>query len=364
MKPLPYTPDIETVADDEAETISGIIEAMREESAAVAEREGRACRASHAKSTGLLRGTLEITPDLPPELAQGLFGRPGTHEVVVRFAQGPGEHLPDSVSTHRGMSIKVFGVEGERLPGHDAPTQDFLLVTGTTFPSGTAEGFLKDARQITGVTELPEAASDALKGAVSNLARYVERTAEAVGTSVARADFFGHPRMHPLAEPYFSQAPMRFGDHVAKIGAFPVGAHQRAISDRRIDTSKDRDAFRHALVKTMRDHEAVFELRAQLWTDRETQPIEDTSVEWSTDESPYRTVATIRLPPQAAHDRERARFVDEEVTFGPLHSLEAHRPLGSVMRARLRVYGALSAWRHERTGAPERNLAEPDLIPG
>ncbi len=50
------------------------------------------------------------------------------------------------MSTHRGMAIKVFGVEGEKLPGHDAATQDFVLATGTTFPSGTAQGFLRDAK--------------------------------------------------------------------------------------------------------------------------------------------------------------------------------------------------------------------------
>ena len=73
-------------------------------------------------------------------MAQGLFAAAGTYDVAIRFAEGPGETLGDRVSTHRGMTIKVFGVEGEKLPGHDAPTQDFVLATGRTFPSGTASG--------------------------------------------------------------------------------------------------------------------------------------------------------------------------------------------------------------------------------
>ena len=358
MPPLSYTPEVETVPADEAETIRSIVDAMRGESETVEEREGRATRASHAKSTGCLLGTLAVAPDLPPELAQGLFAEPRTFEVAVRFAQGPGEHLPDRVSTHRGMSIKVFGAEGERIEGHDEPVQDFVLATGPTFPSGTAEGFLRDARQIEAATPLP-----GVKGAVSALSRLVERAAEAVGGSVARADFFGHPYVHPLADAYFSQAPMRWGAHVAKLGAFPTAPHQLALRDARVDVSEDRDAFRTAMVVTMSKEDAAFELRAQLWTDAEAQPIEDASVEWPEEASPYRTVATIRLPRQEAHSDARARFFDEEMVFRPAHSLEAHRPLGSVMRARLEVYRALSAWRHGRTGVSERDPAEASAIP-
>ncbi|MCJ2019974.1 hypothetical protein MKK84_21500 [Methylobacterium sp. E-065] len=46
-------------------------------------------------------------------MRQGLFAHAGTHPVVVRLVQGPGEYLKDSVSPHSGMAIKVFGVEGE-----------------------------------------------------------------------------------------------------------------------------------------------------------------------------------------------------------------------------------------------------------
>lgn len=50
----------------------------------------------------------------------------------------------------------------------------------------------------------------------------------------------------------------------------------------------------------LRDNDVVHELRAQLWTDADTQPIEDASVEWPSAESPCRTIATLRLPGQDA----------------------------------------------------------------
>ena len=184
-----------------------------------------------------------------------------------------------------------------------------------------------------------------------------------MGTNVAIADFYGHPFIHPLAEPYFSQAPMRWGAYVAKVGAFPTGAHQRAMHDMRIDVASDADAFRHALEETMAREGATFEIRAQLWSNAETQPIEDASVEWSADETPFRTVATIVLPPQPGHDPRRASFFDENLVFRPAHSLEAHRPIGSVMRARLEVYRALSRWRHVMNREQESNPADVGAIP-
>ena len=133
MTPLPYTLDIERPDADEQKSIDGIIEGMTKQSQTVEKREVHAVRASHAKSSACVLGELRVGEDLPPELAQGLFALGGVFPVAVRFAQGPGETLGDRVSTHRGMSIKVFGVAGEKLTGHDADTQDFVLATGPTF---------------------------------------------------------------------------------------------------------------------------------------------------------------------------------------------------------------------------------------
>ena len=359
MPPLLYSPDIEKVDSQEQTTIEGIIQGMTKQSGIVERREGHAVRASHAKSSGLAIGELRIAQELPPELAQGLFSDPGRFSVAVRFAQGPGETLGDRVSTHRGMSVKIFGVEGERLAGHDAPTQDFVLATGPTFPSGTAAGFLRDGAVITAATPLPEG----VKSAVSATMRSFNRALHAVGTESPRADFFGHSFSHPLVDPYFSQAPIRYGEHVAKVGAFPSSAEQLALREWRLDPHADEDGFRHAVTAFFRKHDVVYDLRVQLWTNAGTQPIEDASVEWPVDESPYRTVATLTLPRQEVYGEARQHYGDEVMTFRPAHSLAAHRPLGSVMRARLQVYQALSALRHRENGVAEENTASIDRIP-
>ena len=354
-----YRDDVERPEADEQETIDGIIKGMTQQSETVEKRERHAVRASHAKSSACAIGDITIAPDLPPELAQGLFAAPGVHSVAVRFAQGPGETLGDRVSTHRGMSIKVFGVKGEKLTGHGGDTQDFVLATGTTFPSGTASGFLSDAKKIGAATSAPES----VKSAVSSAARNFNKVLHAFGTELPKADFFGHPFSHPLSDPYYSQAPVRYGDYVAKLGAFPATPEQDRLKDWRLDPKQDEDGFRHATVAFFGQHDVVFELRAQLWANEETQPIEDASVDWSTDESPYVTVATIRLPRQDAYSAARQQYFDEVMTFRPAHSLAAHRPLGSVMRARLQVYRALSDFRHRENGVTAQNTSRIDEIP-
>lgn len=360
MSYLRYRDDIETPEPDEQASIDGIIQGMTEESETVEKRDGHAVRASHAKSTACVIGEMVVAADLPPELAQGLFATPGTFDVAVRFAQGPGEKLGDRVSTHRGMAIKVFGAKGDALPGHAAPTQDFVLASGTTFPAGTAAGFLRQAKKIGMTVPMPEG----VKSAAASVARNINAVLNAVaGGPNAALDFYGHPFSHPLSEPYFSQCPIRFGEYVAKLGAFPVAAEQRALADWRLDPHQDEDGFRHAAIDYFDSDDAVFELRAQLWTNAETQPIEDTSVDWPVEDSDYRTIATIRLPRQDAYGADRVRYFDEAMTFRPAHSLVAHRPLGGVMRARLQVYRALSDFRHRENGIAAVDTASITDIP-
>ena len=79
--------------------------------------------------------------------------------------------------------------------------------------------------------------------------------------------------------------------------------------------------------------------------------------------TPYRTIATLRLPRQAAYSPERVRYFDEVMTFRPAHSLAAHKPLGSVMRARLQVYAALSNFRHRENGVSAQEPTAVEQIP-
>ncbi len=56
-----------------------------------------------------------MLPGLPPEFAQGLLAKAGAYPAVLRTSTNPCDILDDSVSTPRGLAVKVSGVEGERV---------------------------------------------------------------------------------------------------------------------------------------------------------------------------------------------------------------------------------------------------------
>jgi hypothetical protein len=131
---LPYDPAIEEPEADESQVGQDLIDTMRKISETTLKHEGRAIRSVHAKPHGILVGELEILPDLEPVLAQGLFAQSGRYPVVMRLSTLPGDLLDDSVSTPRGLGLKIIGVEGARLPGSEgAVIQDFVLVNGPAF---------------------------------------------------------------------------------------------------------------------------------------------------------------------------------------------------------------------------------------
>ena len=355
-----YSEEVEVKLPDEDAVIGRIVDAMKGESEVVAKRQGRTVRASHAKSTGLLKGELRVLSGLPAPLRQGLFAGERTYPVLVRLAQGPGELLSDSVSTHRGMSIKVFGAEGPKLPGHEgADTQDFVLATGPAFPQADAPAFLVAMRGLELSTPMPEIA----KQTVSSAARAANAVVEAVGGSSPTFGFFGHSKRNPLSDAYYSQAALRYGDYIAKVGIFPASPELIAQAGETIDTGADPDAFRTAVVAHLRDRGAEFELRVQLCTSLDRMPVEDASERWPEDESPYMAVARLVLPRQEAHSPARQAYFDEVLAFRPGHSLQAHRPLGSIMRARLTTYAARSAYRHGRNGQAEQEPRSVDEAP-
>ena len=76
-------------------------------------------------------------------------------------------------------------------------------------------------------------------------------------------------------------------------------------------------------------------------------PIEDSTVDWSTSNSPYITIARITIPKQDFESPEQMSFC-ENMSYTPWHSLPEHKPLGSLNRVRKQVYTAISKFRHSK----------------
>ena len=142
---------------EEAETNTALIETLTKISQTTFENSGHAIRSVHAKAHGVLRGMMTVLDGLPPQLAQGLFNKAGLYDVAMRFSTLPGDILHDSVSTPRGLAVKVMGVEGARLPGSDGDvTQDFVMVNGPAFSAPTPAKFLGNLKMLASTTDKAE----------------------------------------------------------------------------------------------------------------------------------------------------------------------------------------------------------------
>lgn len=224
---LRYSSDHEHWEKDEEETAKETADTLLSISDKTFEDSGQGLRSVHAKSHGLLRGELEVLP-VPALYAQGLFREPRAYPVLVRLSASPGDVLDDKVSTPRGFALKVMEVDGERLPGSEGATQDFLMVDGPAFLSPTAKKFLGSLKLLAGTTDrVPR-----LKLAFSALLRGTEKALEAVGgESGTLKGLGGHPMTHPLGETYFSQTPFLFGPYMAKRSVAPVSPELVALKD-------------------------------------------------------------------------------------------------------------------------------------
>ncbi|MCJ2025537.1 catalase family protein [Methylobacterium sp. J-067] len=356
--PLRFDPAFETIPEDEGETQRGLTEAMLGIQRKTHTDTGYAHRAVHAKAHGYLRARFEVLAGLPPALAQGLFASPASYDAILRFSTTPGDVLHDGVSTPRGAAMKVLGVPGPRLPGSEGETtQNYVLGNSPTFQIGTAKGFLRQLGPLATSTGRAEP----VKKAISAMTRTAEAALELVGgKSATLTTLAGQAKTHLLGDSFFSQAALLHGDYFAKVALSPVSSELVALSQSPIDTSGHPDAIRDSV----RDHflscPGVWELRVQLATNIDAMPVEDAAAMWSEDESPYLPVARITAVPQDTWSDGMRAWVEDNLAFNPWTGLAAHRPLGSVMRARRPAYAAARDYRSQGNGV---DIGEPTKLP-
>jgi hypothetical protein len=356
--PLRYAPSVEVIDDDETQTMQGLIDQMTRIQNVTYKDGGHALRGVHAKSQGLIEAQLVVVDGLPAHLAQGLFARAGSYPVVMRFSAVPGDVLDDAVSTPRGLAVKVIGVDGPRLSGSEAATtQDFVMINGPAFGAPNAKKFLGTVKLLAGTTDK----APVLKKVLSTALQGIEKVVEAVGgKSPTLISLGGHPETNILGETYYTQTPFLFGDYIAKLCVAPSSAGLEALTNAKVDLSDRPNGLRQAVVDFFATHGGEWEVKAQLCTNLESMPIEDASVAWPEDESPYVTVARIVAEPQAAWSHERSRTVDDGMAFNPWHGLAAHQPLGSINRARKQVYEMSKRFRAAHNGV---TIDEPAMGP-
>ncbi len=359
--PVAYDPSVEKVSDDERETSVEIDTTMGKIREKTFADSGHAIRSVHAKNQGMVRARLIVESGLPASLAQGLFAAPASYEALMRFSTIPGDILDDKVSVPRGLALKILGVPGDRLPGSEGDvTQNFLFIDGPAFNAPTTKKFLGSLKQLAATTDRAEGT----KKVLSSVLQATEKVVEAFGgQSATLVSMGGHPETQVLGQTFYTAAALRHGRFIAKLSVAPVSPDLKALTDQKVDLSGRPDGLREETSAFMRSHRAEWALQVQLCTDLETMPVEDASVEWPQDESPYVTVARLVAEPQEVYSEALAHAVDDGMFFSPWRGLAAHQPLGNVMRARKVAYEHSAQYRAAKNGTPVTEPRDLSALP-
>lgn len=290
-------------------------------------RDRTAERAGNTKTYGLLQATFEVNADLPESLQQGVFVAGRRYDAWVRFG-GPGPLVVPDIRDNGVLSIgvKLLGVPGPKLLEDESETQDFAGISAPTFTTPDVGENLKLQQLIGAGLET----SYFLNPFDSH---YVDMLLQALWAKAHGS---------PLEVSYWSCVPFLFGEGRAMKYQF----RPRTPARSRVPLPAPDNYLREAMIRHLREAEAVFDVCLQFQQDAQSMPLENASVIWR---SPWLPVATLRIPVQTFATRERD-LAARRLTINPWHALPEHRPLGNQNRARRHIYLETSRVRQRING--------------
>jgi hypothetical protein len=259
----------------------------------------------------------------------------------VRISDGVGSAQHDVLPDVRGLALKVMGIDGigSKLREDDAisPTQDFLSTNGESQVAPNARAFVDFA--------LAQANPDKLA-----MVSWFLHNPELGMTLLSRV-----VRVIPtiLNESFYSDGAYKLGPRAVRYKyqpcqQLPVDStlleHLQSllarVSDQISQLLVSGDPGDVTFFNYLRDdvHSRLpngicYDMYVQFQSTADETPIEDAHAVWPT---AFYRIAQITIPPDAL-DRGSEDDCDQ---FGwqPWHSLEEHRPLGNINRARRIVY--------------------------
>ncbi len=295
-------------------------------------KQGDTKRDAHPKCLGLLKANFTVLDNIPEELKVGVFKEGKTYNSLIRISNASGSVQSDKKKDFRGFAIKLLGVEGERFTQDEKQTQDFLLMSHPTMPLGTVKLFR-------------DAVYYSIKWHPLILVSKLVVTGKAGILKELKKGKKNHTS--PLDITYWSTTPYQFGAEKVKYKIVPTSKTKSQLPNPLTD-----DYLTANMDKHLQNDVATFDFYIQKFESEEKTPIEDAGKEWKTQ---FIKVAQIEIPIQQIDTKERFELA-EKLSFSPANSLEIHKPLGGINRARIQIYTMLSNFRHERDSV---KLIEP-----
>jgi len=289
----------------------------------------QARRGFHAKSHGIVRASLRVEEDLAPSFRRGVFQPGAAYPAWVRFSSGSFFKQSDRKRDVHGLAIKLMGIPDlPRAALFERHTQDCLLIDAPALMVGNVRQALAFDRAL-------------VRGPLGLLAHLATHLDEAL----AIARITSKPS-HLFERQYSSVVSFAHGPDRA------VRYLVRPASGQILRAAPAGDDGLRASLRTQLE-QADFTLELCLQTrGLQDLPIEDARVDWNTE--PQR-VATLTLHAEGFGSPEQEQL-GERMSFNPWNTLEAHRPLGGLNRARRVVYRAVYELRARLNG---HKLYEP-----
>src|SRR5215510_13374097 len=368
-----YSPAVEQNEPDFDRTLKQVLDDMKQHMRGSLKTEGigLVVRNAHAKGYGLARAEFEILSGTPNEYAQGIYAKPGRHEAMVRFSNGTNHVGSDRfLGPITGIGLKIFGIEGKTLleDEPDSHTFDYALINHPVFFVNTLKHyiFIQTLFANLGLPP-PKLTAEQQQAALHQLLyNFVTGKGTLPPEQWAWEELGAFLRLaqtkpiNLLLSTYWTMGAVRHGDYVAKVRVAPVQSFADRVEQRALDLNSAEQVFRPALVAELRQRPYEFDIQVQLSTDLVRMPVDKTTVVWPESLSPFVTVAKLRVPQQDIGGEDNFEKMDK-TSMSPWRVTNEHRPLGSIMRARLEVYRQSSMLRHEANHQQRKepkNLAE------
>jgi catalase len=310
----------ETVQPDESEIAREMTRLIKEISLERAADGGVVKRFNQVKSLGCFDATFTISDNLSPKLARGLFAKPASYPARLRFANASSDD--DSEKDLRGVSVKIPRIDDADLTGGKTMVLDFLFNSYPALFVATPQDFLS----------------------------FIEATAK----GRRWAFFITHPGTlwmllkardipaSPFDIRYWSTTPYRYGADSASAVKYSLAPCSTVTTD--FPDDPDADHLTRAMAGHLQQAPACFEFMVQFQSHAELMPIEDASVIWNEDISPFETVARILIDDQEFQDAD-AMDDCEALSFNPWNALSDHVPIGGINRVRKKMYNDVAKFR-------------------
>ncbi len=305
-------------------------------------------RDAHPKAHGCVRANFRVTPNLPADLAKGVFAPGRSYCAWVRFSNSNEDpDRSDAEEDGRGMAIKLLGVDGETLleEHKNAGTQDFIMISHPVF-------FINDAQDYATVVR-----EQNKEGGPSLLKLF---SAIGLKGSLNAAAITDLKNRNPFEAEYWSMVPYQLGvgsgAKATKFKSQPCGYDDLSERDKafyrepEIPDDASPTFLREALRTSLDAGAPCMEFLVQVRT--ESMEVEDAKTEWSPEAAPFRKVATLHFPAGQTFDTAEQNLACEDMSYTPWHALPEHKPLGALNRIRKVVYRRIAEFRRKNNEAP------------